>query len=254
MYLKPQLNFKVKSLEDNVNIIADFFEDDRTINNSFQKYIANALNINVNELLGKTLEQKKEIIKNIVSPIYDVKLNQMNLKKDEFSKFWNENSMIVCQEFQNIFKIGFSGIKQYDVEIGINPVCPRYLDDFAFDVYYVKSKEDALETCIHELIHFYWFQIFNENFPEIPKSKFEAPFAEWLLSEIAVDPIIYYSKLRNYCREKPAYNYLYNEKINGENLIEFFRRLYKSNNLKNFMEKGLNVLNSNPELLKQLIK
>ena len=75
------------------------------------------------------------------------------------------------------------------------------------------------------------------------------------MSEIAIDPIVYFSEFRKIMREKPAYNYFYDTKIWGtENLIEVFRKLYKANTLDNFMDRGLKLLNNNPELVKELVK
>lgn len=75
------------------------------------------------------------------------------------------------------------------------------------------------------------------------------------MSEIAIDPIVYFSEFRNIMREKPAYNYFYDTKIwDTENLIDVFRKLYKANTLDNFMDRGLKLLNNNPELVKELVK
>lgn len=254
MYLKPQVVFKIKTLEDTINIFTDFFSEDDNLNGRMCTNISLNYNINVEELRGKSIIKRKEIISEIISPIYETKLNEMKQKVVDFQNFWNENANTICREFEKIFKVSFNGVRYFSAEINLNSVCPRFLNADSFDVYYRSNKQDILQTCIHELIHFYWFQLWVEEFPKSNPKTFEHPYAEWLLSEIAVDPIIYYSELRNFSSDKPAYKYFYSSQINGENLIEFFRRLFKSNNLVNFMSKGLETLNNNPDLVANLVK
>lgn len=255
MYKKPQVIFELKSLEDTAHIITSFFDDDSTINGRFPTAIAQNFNINIPELVGKTLDEKYEIILKVLTPIFNDNLAEMQSKIKEYQDYWNTNANFVCSEFEKIYRIKFQGTEYYTAYVNINTTCPRYLKDQSFDVNFRNSKEEVLDTCIHELIHFYWFIIWKEDFPDCPETNFEAPHVEWLLSEIAIDPIVYFSEFRKIMREKPAYNYFYDTKIWGtENLIEVFRKLYKANTLDNFMDRGLKLLNNNPELVKELVK
>lgn len=254
MYSKPQVIFSVKTLDDQINILTEFLKTDEDLNATVANYILTNLGIEKKELIGKTEQERKEVIKNFVTPIYNIKQNQMKKKVEEYQTFWNENERFVCLEFEKIFKIAFKGIRRFNAQVNLNPVNPRYLSEDAFDVFYIKKKEEVLEVCIHELIHFYWFQLFSEYYPEISTEKFESPHVEWLLSEIAVDPIIYFSKLREVCSVRPAYDVFYETKINDESVINFFRKLYKSNNLENFLIKSLKFLNENKQLVEKLVK
>ena len=254
MYGKPQVNFEVKSLEDTINIFVSFLETDEDLKFSSATYIANHYNINLSELQGKSLEQRKEIITNILTPIYNVKLNQMKNKIADYQQYWNENAAKVCEQFEKIFKIGFKGIRQFTAYINLNPMCPRYLNDDSFDIYYINKPEDCFKTCVHELIHFYWFQVWQEVFEDANPETFECPHLEWLFSEIVVDPIIYYSELNQFNFKQPAYAYFYNSKFKDENVIEFFRKLYRSNSLETFMEKGIKLLKDNEAEARTLIR
>lgn len=254
MYLKPQVNFKVKTLEDQINIITSFLETDADLEGVFGSGIAISFNIDLNSLKGKSVDDRRKLIAETITPIYNVKLNEMNKKVSEYQDYWNKNANFVAEQFQKIFKIGFSGIRHFNAEINLNSVCPRYLNDDAFDVNFRKSPKEVFETCIHELIHFYWFQVWKEVFEDAKDETFETPHLEWLLSEIAVDPIIYFSEFRTICDEKPAYHYFYTSKFMGENVIELFRKLYRSNSLENFMEKGIKLLKENQAEAKTLIK
>ena len=254
MYLKPHVNFEVKSLEDTINIFVSFLETDEDLNYNSAGYIANHYNINLDDLKGKSVEARKEIITNILTPIYNVKLNQMKSKIEVYQNYWNENANKVCEQFEKIFKVGFKGVRQFTAYINLNPMCPRYLNDDSFDIYYINKPEDAFKTCVHELIHFYWFQVWQEVFDDANPETFECPHLEWLFSEIVVDPIIYYSELSKFNFKQPAYAHFYTSKFLGETAIEFFRKLYRSNSLETFMEKGIKILKDNEAEAKTLIK
>lgn len=254
MYLKPQVNFEVKSLEDTINIFVQFLETDEDLTFNSAHYIANHYNLNLEQLKGKSVEERKQIITNILTPIYNIKLNQMKNKVTDFQKCWNDNANKVCLEFEKIFKVGFKGVRHFTAYINLNPMCPRYLTDDSFDIFYINKPEDALKTAIHELIHFYWFQVWQEVFEDANPQTFECPHLEWLLSEIAVDPIIYYSGLSDFNFKEHAYSHFYTSKFMGENTIEFFRKLYRSNSLEHFMERGLKILKNNEAEAKTLIK
>lgn len=254
MYLRPHVVFKVKELDDTIDIVTSFFEHDYTLDGRFQQNLAKHFGFESNSLMGLDWEQKREIVAKAVTPIHEQNLELMENKVKEFQSYWNDNAGLICAELERVFRINFKGIQQYTAEINVNPICPRFLNERSFDVNFNSSKENALQTCIHELIHFCWFDLWQELFPETEPEKFETPHTEWLLSEIAIDPIVYFGAFKDLFNEKPAYNYFYDSTIWGENLIEVFRKLYKANSIDNFMERGLKLLNNNPDVVKELVK
>ncbi len=254
MYLRPHVVFQVKSLEDTVSIITSFFEHDYNLDDRFAMSIAEYFGFDITKLKGKTWEQRLEIMTEILTPIYEANLDKMAEQVKEFQAYWNDNAGLVCSELERVFRISFKGIQQYIAEINVNPVCPRFLENKSFDVGTNSTKQQALQTCIHELIHFCWFELWQELFPDANPKHFETPHTEWLFSEIAIDPIIYFGAFKDMFNEKPAYDYFYDAKIWGENLIDVFRKLYKANNIDNFMERGLKILENNPEVVKDLVK
>lgn len=253
MYLMPQVIYELKKIEDTAKIISSFYNDDLTIYGRFPTAIASNFNINIDELVGKTIDEKYDIILKLITPIYEKNIKEMRAKIKEYQKYWNKNADFVCKELEKIFNIRFDGVEKCYAYVNINTTCPRYLDSHSFDVNFRKTKEQALEVCIHEIIHFYWFQKWKEKYPNCPEENFQAPHIEWLLSEIVIDQIVYYSEFRKIMREKPAYYYFYDTVIPGlGNLIQIFRKLYSENNIDNFMEKGINLLKAYPELVKEL--
>lgn len=253
MCKKPQVIFSVKSLEDTVNIVTSFFDSEESLNSTTTKHIANFFGLNLASFKDKTFEECKAIVEEVLTPIYKVKLKQMENKVKVFQEHFNSYSNLICAEFEKIFRVKFNGIRYFDAYVNLNNVCPRYLNNDSFDICYVSSPENATKTAVHELIHFYWFDLFKEVMPEISEDNFEFPHPAWMLSEIAVDPIIYFSELSKLNFKQPAYEQFYKATLNGENLIESFRKLYKANSLPKFMERGLKILENNPELVKNLL-
>ena len=46
--------------------------------------------------------------------------------------------------------------------MSFNPISPRYLDEQAFDVFWLNSERGALGMALHEIIHFVWFRVWQD--------------------------------------------------------------------------------------------
>ena len=77
MYSKPQVIFSVKTLDDQINILTEFLKTDEDLNATVANYILTNLGIEKKELIGKTEQERKEIIKNFVTSICNIKQVQM---------------------------------------------------------------------------------------------------------------------------------------------------------------------------------
>jgi len=112
-----------------------------------------------------------------------------------------------------------------------------------FDVNALDNDAGILETSIHEIIHFAWFKDWKEQFPKTTHADMNAPSHGWLISEIAVDPIFMNSKLKQLIVRNPAYDYLYQEKINNQNMMEVVNETYRqSSSIKDFQNRMLNLI------------
>lgn len=254
MYLKPEVIFRVKDLENTIDVLTNFFENDYILDGRVQKFISGYFNFDATQLKGKSWKERHKFLVQVITPIYNNNLESMKKSIKEFQNHWDENSTLICNELERIFNIKFQGVQQYYAEVNINPVCPRFLAEKSFDINNKQTTQQVLQTCIHELIHFCWFDLWQQLWLETDTNTFESPHTEWLLCEIAIDPIIYFSQLKNLCDSTPAYNHFYHSKIKDENLIDVFRNLYKSKSIREFMKSGLELLQNNPDLVKELVK
>ena len=85
--------------------------------------------------------------------------------REEYTTIWNEYNDKYMLEISNYFNIKWpKEYKEISVGIGLIPVCPRYIKEKAFDIH-KKNKEDLIDTCMHELCHFLFFEKCKEIYP-----------------------------------------------------------------------------------------
>lgn len=125
----------------------------------------------------------------------------------------------------------------------LNPICPRFLKERYFDVFYMNSERGALGLSIHEIIHYFWFYVWNGHFGD-SYDEYETPSLKWVLSEMVVETIMsddrlgslnpYFPKENGGC----IYPYFQNMIVNGTPILDTIDTLYRQNNIIDFMEEA----------------
>ena len=80
------------------------------------------------------------------------------------------------------------------------------------------------------------------------KYDFDAHNKVWLFADIAVDIVFDSTDLREIC-SKPSYKYFYSLKINGVNIMDEFRKLYKIISLEDFFISVYMFVHKNYQIL-----
>lgn len=162
-----------------------------------------------------------------------LKENRKTLEKakEKFEKSWAENEEEVYTTLSRDFETDFpEGVSEIRARISINPINPRYLDKWSYDVFYRASDDRMKEISIHEIIHFLYFKKWLEVFPNYDKKTFNGPHSEWKLSEILVNPIMnnnpIIQKIVN-GKQFDGYKEFQKIKIGDETLNEFFGNIYR---------------------------
>ena len=228
------VKFVKKSLADQINTVKMFLAE----RNDFSIMIANYFNIA--DCFDKPEAEKNAQIEKTVGKFYQDHQALMAAKVKLSQATWDQHRDYINQQFTEIFGEEFN----FDctASVNINPVCPRYIENKAFDINALDSDAGILETSLHEVIHFAWFKHWAEQFPNTTHQDMNAPSLGWLISEIAVDPIFKNSGLKDFLVRNPAYDYLYEEKIGNENLMKVVNDLYaKSASIKDFQNKMLGL-------------
>lgn len=125
--------------------------------------------------------------------------------------------------------------------IGMNPICPRFLKERYFDVFYKNSARGALGMSIHEMIHYIWFHVWNRFFGD-SYDEYETPSLKWILSERVVESIMSDKRLSSinpyYPREQGGcvYGYFLDMVVDGRLILDTLLELYKNNRMTDFMQ------------------
>ena len=228
-----EIIFRNNSTEDDVVSIINLLK----LGNEHQrvkKYICKFFSLPEGILIEKNNQILEESIKKVV--INEKLKNKVLIEKKIKQSFilWNENKKNINEILSNIFQC-----KQDDEIINallsINCVCPYDFEKRIIYINYRKSVEEIQETCIHELIHYYWFNKWKELFKEM----YEEDLV-WSFSEIAIDAIFKETDLKQYCVSQfPAHKHLYEINYNNQNMMEYFRILYRKNSITEFMKIGI---------------
>lgn len=243
---KPVLKFNILTINQSEENLAMFIgngEDNFTANN-----IKNYFNVNNDNLSKNPIIE----IKRIVNDFYDEDklLETLNRAKN----LWSNIECNVLEILSSIFETKYENTQEYGLNISINPVCPRFLEDHSFDIWVNMTNDEIISNIIHELLHFYWFDYWDNKFFKLKSDQKEFPSTEWVFSELAIDSLITQTKLNKFVHNsQPAYDYFYNISFNNENIINKLRNIFQNNSLYEFMLKGYEYINQQ-ELLKQLIK
>lgn len=254
MAKRPKVKYSIMNEEDNYKAITMFFDDDKDLDSRFSINLANRFNIDVNKLRGKSYNDRLKYIASCASSVYLQKTSLIQANLSKFQNLWDKYESKIIEEFEKIFNEKLTEPIIVEGKININPICPRFYDSWSFDVWCDSTPIDALVTAIHEITHFLWFDKWKTIFTDWKRRDFERPTISWLFSEIAIDAIFYHSFFIELSGQRPAYYYFYDVEIEGSNMIELFRKLYKENSIENFMRLGMDILNRNLDIITPLTK
>jgi hypothetical protein len=193
-------------------------------------------------------EASAPLIKSFIQKNRQRKKKEMQNAKSRFQRIWKKVGPIYLQRLSTCMQESFpANRKTIYAYIGLNPICPRFLDTWSFSIFYgQKDRSKSLEVIMHEICHFIWFQKWKKVFPKAKRPTFEAPYAPWLLSELAA-PVILNSKEINPLLKQKAQFYLEHQrlKIGRESAPVAIGKLYqKRKSMEDFMRKGLKMVDT----------
>ncbi len=231
--------------------IAQFFFDHNF--SRVEEYICEFFSFDKKALLRcNSVDQTVSYVTSIISPIYERESENLLTKKESLDVYFKLVREEIFKTISTLFTIELNAT--FNARIGLNTVCPRYLKQFAFEFNCQKSNEECVNTIVHELIHFFWFEKWKHIFPTYKEKEFEAPNLVWLFSEIAIDSIFKCTPLNKFLvTDKPAYKHFYDATFDNKNLMDIFTELFKHNTLENFMKKGMQFILDNKEYFNKLV-
>lgn len=236
----PKLKFKYLTLEETSDILSWTLKD-----------TTNVLPLKEGTLfLYPELKRltKEDNIKDIIQDRYNNFIKENNNLREEYTTIWNEYNDRYMLELSNYLNIKWpKEYKEISVGIGLIPVCPRYIKEKAFDIH-KKNKEDLIDTCMHELCHFLFFEKCKEIYPNWKYEDFDSPSLLWYLSEIVIDPILNSNNIQKIYKHKfKCYDIFYNVEIDNINLLDKITSIYKNNSIETAIKESYNYLKEHEE-------
>ena len=243
----PKLKFRYLSLDETKEIIIWTLNDKDNI-----------LNIKEGTLyLYPELKNIKEQnnIKEIIKDRYNNFIKENNNLREEYSNIWNKYNDNYMTEISKYFNIKWpSSYKEIEVRIGNIPVCPRYIKEKTFDIQ-KKNTEELIDTCMHELCHFIFFEKCKEIYPDWKYEDFDSPSLLWYLSEIIIDPVLNSRPIQKIYKHKfKSYDIFYNIEINNKPLMETITNIYQNNSIESSIKESYNYLKEHEEEFRRKVE
>ena len=192
------------------------------------------------DLAKKDPSGQKKYLSNILGELYQgikPELDEKVLKYNEhFLNYEGQINDALSEAFDTDTRIIFNDLTG---NICLNPVCPRFLREHCFDIFYKSSARGALGLSLHEVIHYIWFHVWNGLFHD-SYDEYETPSLKWILSEMVVESIMADERLSSinpyYPRENGGcvYPYFQNMIIDGKPILDTLAYLYKQNHMEDF--------------------
>lgn len=198
--------------------------------------------IDKTELEKRNFEEKKEYICKVLEEVYGDIKDKLESKITRYNEHFQNHKSQIEDALSEAFELD-SGLLFNDLtgNITMNPVCPRFLQEKYFDIFYLNSERGALGLSIHEVIHYFWFYVWNKHFGD-SYEEYETPSLKWILSEMVVEAIMSDERLSlinpYFPREDGGcvYPYFFDMIINGKPVLDKINELYKNNSITDFME------------------
>ena len=140
--------------------------------------------------------------------------------------------------------------------ISINPICPRFLNEWSFSIFCDYKKVSRVrEVTMHESCHFLYFEKWKQLYPAMNPRRFDSPYIEWHLSELLAPVILNDRRIQKLLKRKAAF-YPEHEriKIAGKPAPRYFTDLYNRFMLKDdfegYLKESYRIIKKNQKLFK----
>ncbi len=254
-----KLTFKKPDYEYMINSIMEHQQDGTTAywNDALFYYYKN---LNKDYAYSLSTVERKQYFNKELKKVYEDNFQLMNNKILDYQAHWEQHQSEIEAALSEAFRIDCSQILNDIVcNITLNPVCPRYLKEHCFDMFYLNSERGALGISIHELIHYIWFMGWHELFQDTYE-EYETPSLKWILSELVVEAIMDDPRLSSlnpyYPRENGGciYSYFFTMVLDGKAVTDAIREMYQNMNIREFMQESYKYCQKHEKAIRRHIE
>ena len=164
--------------------------------------------------------------------------------------FWHENADSIVKELESIFGKGNVACQKILCFICISPyMLVDYANSTISFPIYNPVKENINYFIAFMIKYTILDNLWNEDCIKVNLG-YSKDSAYWIMSDFVADAICYYSALPCFAI-KPAFPLYYSLIIKGDNVINMFRRLYKTMPIIDFMKCVLKYVQTNYSVFEQ---
>jgi len=210
------------------------------------------------------LKQEKERIKFLKNYILDFRKKHRKkilFKMSKIQNGWSKIEKEFLITLGQVINTNWSEKrKEIKAMISINPIGPRFLDDWSFSLPFRYDDRGAKHVIMHEICHFLYFKKWKELFPNSKRRTYDAPYIEWHLSELSAPIILNDKRIKVLLKRKATF---YREhqrvKIKGISAPQYFSNLYanclkKNKNFDYFIKEAYKIIKKNKKLFLNIKK
>ena len=197
--------------------------------------------IDKNEITGRDLAGRKEYLFEVFSDIYRSTKDELDGKVVCYNEYFSKYRSQIEDALSDAFELDARSLyNDLTGNITLNPICPRFLKERRFDVFCKSSEKGALGMSLHEIIHYFWFYVWNGHFGD-SYEEYEMPSLKWMLSEMVVEALMSDRRLSSvnpyFPRENGGcvYPYFFDMMVDGKPILDTLDAMYRSQNIEDFM-------------------
>lgn len=190
------------------------------------------------EFLRRDAGGRVQYITDTLAGVYENILPEIEEKTIKYNERFLRYEAQINDALSEAFQIDSRGMfNDLTGFLCMNPICPRFLKERYFDIFYKNSENGALGMSLHEMIHYLWFHVWNLLFKD-SYDEYEAPSLKWILSEMVVESIMSDERLSSLNPYFPGcvYSYFLDMLIGGRPVLDTMYDLYKENHMTDFMQ------------------
>lgn len=217
--------------------------------------------IEKNYALSLRWEERYSYLAQMLEQIYLENKVKIDEKVQMYQQHWKENQAQIEEALSDIFEMDCRiAFQDLICDVSINPISPRFLKERRFEVFFLNSEKGALGMSLHEIIHFVWFDKWNQVFKD-RYNEYERPTLKWILSEMVVETLMKDPRLSSlnpyFPREGGGgciYSYFFNMKAGDDLVLEKIDAMHDSMGIEDFMKESYRYLLMNEKEIRKHIE
>lgn len=186
--------------------------------------------------------ERKAYIERILRDVYMELEDSIQEKVTLYTRHWTDCKGQITAALSDAFGVDCASLfNDLRCNVSMNPIEPRFLKERYFDIFYLNSERGAIGECLHEIVHFVWFYVWNRLFAD-SYDEYERPSLKWILSEMVVESVMRDERLSSinpyFPREQGGcvYPYFFDMKAGGALILDTLDEMYRGQTIEEFMK------------------